>query len=131
MHRGPHPQTKKKSVGLNLALDPLMVYNLMGVHLPVIILDNGTIALTGGQPHAGTWLDARGQERPAVDLATLARAAGVERVSTVEAAEAEPMRRALRAALRDDGVSVVIARGVCPLYAHTHPSETDTGATTP
>ena len=75
---------------LHTGLNALMDAARAEVPLLVIILDNGTTALSGGQPHPGTPLDARGRPRPAVDLA------------------------ALRPGLQQDGVAMVIARGPCP-----------------
>lgn len=85
-----------------------------GVRLLVIILDNGTIALTGGQPHPGTPRDARGRPRPAVDIAGLAREAGAGWVRVIDARAKEEMQGAIHAGLEHDGVAVIVARGACP-----------------
>ena len=38
----------------------------------VLMLDNGTTALSGGQPHPASLVDARGRAQPTVNLAALA-----------------------------------------------------------
>jgi indolepyruvate ferredoxin oxidoreductase alpha subunit len=82
----------------------------------VLILDNGTTALSGGQPHPGSPADARGVPRPSVDLADLARAAGAGMVTVVDLDRGEEIEGALSAGVSSDGVAVVIARGQCPRW---------------
>jgi indolepyruvate ferredoxin oxidoreductase alpha subunit len=81
----------------------------------VIILDNGTTALSGGQPHPASQTNARGQPRKPVDLAALARNAGADfvRVADVTAGNVQD---ALESALNCDGSAVVVARGICPRW---------------
>ena len=101
---------------LHTGLNGLMDAARVGVPLLVVILDNGTTALSGGQPHPGNVVDARGQSRQAVDLAALARAAGAETVQVVDLAQGEDIGVAIEAGLQADRVAVVIARGQCPEY---------------
>jgi indolepyruvate ferredoxin oxidoreductase alpha subunit len=89
----------------------------VGATMSVLILDNGTTALSGGQPHPASRRDARGRPRRAVDLAGLAREAGVDRVQVVDLDRGEEVRPAIESGMRVDGVSVVIARGQCPRWA--------------
>lgn len=98
--------------GLNGLVDAARV----GVPLLVIVLDNGTTALSGGQPHPGNPVDVRGSARPSVDLAALAHAAGAERTRVVDTDRGEDARAILDAGLRAEGVTVVIARGQCPRW---------------
>jgi indolepyruvate ferredoxin oxidoreductase alpha subunit len=88
----------------------------MGVKLLVVILDNGTTALSGGQPHPATPSNARGGPQRTVDLAALARAAGAGLVRVVNIDEGEDMRVALEKTITYNGVAVVIARGRCVLW---------------
>ena len=88
----------------------------IGARMTVLILDNGTTALSGGQPHPATPADARGIPRRAVDLAALVREAGVERVEVVDLDRKEDIRGPVRIALENDGISVVIVRGACVLH---------------
>jgi indolepyruvate ferredoxin oxidoreductase, alpha subunit len=80
--------------------------------LTVLILDNGTTALTGGQEHPGS--PAMAGLR-AVDLLELVRACGVE-PRLCHPAEADDLRVALREALDAPGLSVLVIRGPCPRY---------------
>jgi indolepyruvate ferredoxin oxidoreductase, alpha subunit len=93
-----------------------------GAPMLVMILDNGTTALSGGQPHPASAVDARGMPRPAVDLEALARGAGAQAVQVVELDREDAVRRtraAIERALSMDHVAVVIARGRCPRQTAT------------
>jgi indolepyruvate ferredoxin oxidoreductase alpha subunit len=89
----------------------------VGATMLVLILDNGTTALSGGQPHPASWVDARGRPRRAVDLAGLAREAGADRVQMVDLDRSEDIRPAIEMGMSADGVAVVIARGQCLRWA--------------
>jgi indolepyruvate ferredoxin oxidoreductase alpha subunit len=82
----------------------------------VLILDNGTTALSGGQPHPGSTVDARGRPRRAVDLAGLARQAGAASVHVVDLDAGESPGPVLQSGLAREALSVVIARGRCPQF---------------
>ncbi|TET74505.1 MAG: indolepyruvate ferredoxin oxidoreductase subunit alpha [Dehalococcoidia bacterium] len=94
----------------------------------VIILDNGTTAMTGHQGHPGTGISARGTETQAVELELLVRGIGVKDVNVVDAFDLDAIESTIRRSLETDGPSVVIARGPCPLYDKTKgtPFEVDT-----
>jgi len=87
-----------------------------GVTILVLILDNGTTALSGGQPHPASWVDARGAPRPAVDLAALARKTGAGLVRVVDLDRGEDIRSAIEVGMGFRGTAVVIARGQCPRW---------------
>lgn len=89
----------------------------MGVRMLALILDNGTTALSGGQPHPASRIDARGRPRHAVDLAALAREAGAGLVQVVDLDRGEDIRAAIEMGMDFDGVAVVIARGQCPWWS--------------
>jgi indolepyruvate ferredoxin oxidoreductase alpha subunit len=99
--------------GLNGLVDAARV----GAPLLVLILDNGTTALSGGQPHPASSVDARGRPQRAVDLAGLAREAGAGMVRVVDLDRGEDIRSAIEMGMNFDGVAVVIARGRCPRWA--------------
>jgi indolepyruvate ferredoxin oxidoreductase alpha subunit len=98
--------------GLNGLIDAARV----GANMLVLVLDNGTTALSGGQPHPASQADARGSLRRAVDLAELVRAASVGELHTVDLDRGDDIRAAIEAGIGFDGVSVVIARGQCPQW---------------
>ena len=89
----------------------------VGATMLVLILDNGTTALSGGQPHPASRMDARGKPQRAVDLAALAREAGAREVCVVDLDRGEDIRAALEMGIGFDGVAVVIARGRCPRWS--------------
>jgi len=86
----------------------------------VVILDNGTTALSGGQPHPASRTNARGQPLQPVDLATLARDAGADWVQVADvdlvAAGDGSVIDVIEAGLTFDGTAVVVARGACPRW---------------
>jgi indolepyruvate ferredoxin oxidoreductase alpha subunit len=89
----------------------------VGARMLVLMLDNGTTALSGGQPHPASRTDARGRPRRAVDLAALAREAGADMVQVVDLDHGGDIRAAIEMGMDFDGVAVVIARGQCPRWS--------------
>jgi indolepyruvate ferredoxin oxidoreductase alpha subunit len=87
-----------------------------GVDLLVVVLANGTTALSGGQPHPATAHDAQGQVRPPIDLAELIRATGVETLRVVDPEDQDSTQAAYEEGLASGGVAVVIAERACPLW---------------
>lgn len=89
-------------------------------HFTLVILDNGTTAMTGHQPHPGvdmTRLGVDGHGR--VSIENLVRGIGVEHVTVIKPYQVKRSIEAVREALRYPGVSVVISQEVCALYART------------
>ena len=81
----------------------------------VIILDNGTTAMTGAQDHPGTGKTLQAESTHRLDLAALCRAIGVEHVYTVNPHDQETTEAVLRREIGRDAPSVVIARASCVL----------------
>ncbi|WP_170067045.1 thiamine pyrophosphate-dependent enzyme, partial [Moorella stamsii] len=90
-----------------------MVYN--GSNGTLIILDNGTTAMTGHQDHPGTGYTATQRPAPKADLEQIARALGVRRVQVVDSYNLEAVERAIREETAAAGPSVIIARRPCAL----------------
>ena len=84
-----------------------------GASMLVLILDNGTTALSGGQPHPASRADARGRPRRAVDMVALAREAGAGMVRLVDLDLGEDVQGAIEKAIYFDGIAVIVARGRC------------------
>ncbi len=84
--------------------------------ITVIILDNGTTAMTGHQGHPGTGISARGKETRAVKLENLARGIGVNDVKVVDAFNIKELRSAVRTSLDSAELSVIIVRGACAVH---------------
>ncbi len=84
----------------------------------LVILDNGTTAMTGHQPHPGvdmTRLNMEGYGRIAIE--PVVRALGVAHVSTIKPYNLKKSIAAIKEAIEYDGVSVVISEEICALYA--------------
>ena len=105
------------STFLHSGITPLVdaVYN--GGNMTVVILDNGTTAMTGHQHHPGTGVSAQGKEARAVKLEDIVRGVGVDDVRVVSAFDIKEIRNALRSSLDSPGLSVIIVRGACAVRA--------------
>jgi indolepyruvate ferredoxin oxidoreductase alpha subunit len=92
-----------------------------GVHnnhkFTLVILDNGTTAMTGHQPHPGVNTEPMGIERTQISLEELVRGCGVKDVHVVEPYKVKKTIEAVQAAKDYDGISVIISREFCPLFA--------------
>jgi len=85
--------------------------------LTVVILDNGTTAMTGHQHHPGSGVSAQGKETRAVPLEGLVRGMGISDVKVVSAFDMKALRTALRSAVDNPELSVLIVRGSCAVRA--------------
>jgi indolepyruvate ferredoxin oxidoreductase alpha subunit len=81
----------------------------------VIILDNGTTAMTGHQDHPATGYNVCGQPAPKIDLEALVRAIGIERVRVVDPLDLKQTRQVLKEELAVEAPSVIISRRLCVL----------------
>ncbi len=88
--------------------------------ITLIILDNGTTAMTGHQEHPGTGITAQGKKTKAVELESLVRGIGVSNVKVVNAFDIKALRASVRSSLASSELSVIIARGACPVHVPTH-----------
>jgi len=93
------------------------VFNKSGV--TIIILDNGTTAMTGHQGHPATGISARGMETKKVELESLARGIGVSDVRVIDAFNVKALRQNIRSALENPDLSVIISRGSCSMLQRT------------
>lgn len=81
--------------------------------LTVLVLDNGTTAMTGGQSHPGAGATIRGDSAPRVDIAALCGALGARSVTVVDPYDVAATYRALEKAIGSPGLSVVITDRPC------------------
>jgi indolepyruvate ferredoxin oxidoreductase alpha subunit len=81
------------------------------------IVDNGTTAMTGHQPHPGVDPQPLGLERTRVSIEKIVRACGVEDVHIVKPFKVKKTIEAVRATSEYDGISVIISEEFCPLFA--------------
>jgi indolepyruvate ferredoxin oxidoreductase alpha subunit len=90
-----------------------MVYNRSNA--VVLILDNRTTAMTGGQDHPGTGRTLMGEDTRAMDFIAVAQAMGVEFARRVNAFDIKSVRATIEEALAHDGPAVVVTEGPCAL----------------
>ena len=83
----------------------------------LVILDNGTTAMTGHQPHPGVDAKPMGIERTQVSIENVVRGCGVADVHIVRPLQVKKTIEAVRVAAEYDGISVIISREFCPLFA--------------
>jgi len=93
------------------------VYNQ--AQITIIILDNGTTAMTGHQDHPGTGISAQGKKTKAVELERLVRGIGVDDVKVVDAFDMKALRAAVRSSVDSPELSVIIVRGTCSVLLRT------------
>ena len=89
------------------------VYNQ--ANITVIILDNGTTAMTGHQGHPATGISARGAKATTVKLEKVVEGVGVKDLHVVNAFDLKAIESALKHCLETKEPSVIIVRGPCPL----------------
>ncbi|MFZ0944320.1 MAG: indolepyruvate ferredoxin oxidoreductase subunit alpha [Syntrophobacteraceae bacterium] len=85
----------------------------------LVILDNGTTAMTGHQPNPGVELTPQGRIEPKVSLEKLARGCGVNQVATINPLQVKKSQAVLqdfKNKMNSSGVSVIIAKSPCPLF---------------
>jgi indolepyruvate ferredoxin oxidoreductase alpha subunit len=86
--------------------------------MTLVILDNGTTAMTGHQPNPGVdmgLLNLSGYGHVSIEDAV--RGVGAPFVTTIQPLKVKKSIEAVRQALEFKGVSVVISREICSLYA--------------
>jgi len=89
------------------------VYNK--ANITVLLLDNKTVAMTGGQDHPGTGRTLRGEQTHQVDYESVCRAVGVDWIRKVDSYDLASGSQTLREAMDHDGVAVVISDRPCVL----------------
>ena len=92
-----------------------------GVHnnhkFTLVILDNGTTAMTGHQLHPGVNTDPLDVDLTQISIEGLVRGCGVKDVHVVGPFKLKKTMEAVKAAKEYDGVSVIISKEICPLFA--------------
>ncbi|MBW1709564.1 MAG: indolepyruvate ferredoxin oxidoreductase subunit alpha [Deltaproteobacteria bacterium] len=83
----------------------------------LIILDNGTTAMTGHQIHPGVDTSLIGRDKQQIKPESVVRGIGVKDVYAVKPRNLKKMQEAVKSAMAYEGVSVIISEEVCPLYA--------------
>lgn len=100
-------------MGMQGLLD--IVYN--GGNVTILLLDNRTVGMTGGQNNPGSGLDIHGEEASRVDFPKLVESLGVkpERIHEVNPYELPTLFKALREEVKVNDTSVIITNQPCVL----------------
>ncbi|MBO6171674.1 MAG: indolepyruvate ferredoxin oxidoreductase subunit alpha [Desulfovibrio sp.] len=83
----------------------------------LVILDNGTTAMTGHQPNPGMLQEKLGADHTHMDIESIVRGMGVTECVKVRAYNVRAVIKAMEAARDKTGVRVIIAEEPCVLYA--------------
>jgi indolepyruvate ferredoxin oxidoreductase, alpha subunit len=81
----------------------------------IIVLDNGTTAMTGRQVHPGTGKTLMGNFSPVLKPEDFARAAGIKNISIVDPYNLKELRSVLKREMERDELSFVVCRRPCVL----------------
>lgn len=86
-------------------------------NVTILLLDNGTVGMTGGQNTPANGRDIHGLQAPRIDFPKLIEALGVkpERIRVVDPYELPVLFKAVRDETKIDDVSVIIANRPCVL----------------
>ena len=81
----------------------------------VIILDNRITGMTGHQDNPSTGKNAKGEEAPAVDIAGICRACGVEHITEIDPFKVKELEEIVKRETARDELSVIITKRPCAL----------------
>jgi indolepyruvate ferredoxin oxidoreductase, alpha subunit len=81
----------------------------------IVILDNSTTAMTGGQQHPATGLTIRNEPTKKLVLEDLCRACGADNVDVVDPVDVKKYAALLEKRVDEDALSVIISRHPCRL----------------
>ena len=93
----------------------LVNMNYNGAKGTVIILDNRITGMTGHQNNPATGKNAKGQEAPAIDIATLCKACGVKHVVEIDPFEVKELEKIVKEETEREELSVIITKRPCAL----------------
>lgn len=122
MEKARGPEMARKTVAVigdstfvHSGITPLIdaVYNQGNT--TVMILDNGTTAMTGHQDHPATGKTIKKSETNRLDLEALVKAIGISRVRKVDPLKIGDLEKALNEELAYEGPSVILAVRPCAL----------------
>ncbi len=89
------------------------IYN--GSSSVVMILDNRTTGMTGGQDNPGSGRTLSGEETVAVDIPALVKAMGIKNVLKVDPYDLEDIESKLKIALASKEITVIVVEAPCVL----------------
>lgn len=105
------------STFMHMGMQGLLDITYNGGNVTVLLLDNRTVGMTGGQDNPGTGRDVHGSPAPKVDFVKLCEALGVkpERIRKVDPYQLPELARALREETKIPEPSVIITDRPCVL----------------
>ena len=87
------------------------------IDMLVIILDNGWTAMTGMQVNPGTGQASQKKDWKQVDIESVVRGVGVEKLWVVDAYDVKAVAGAVETALKSSGLKVILSRRECAIQA--------------
>lgn len=90
-----------------------MVYN--GGDALVIVMNNDTTGMTGGQEHPGTGRKASGAEAPKLSIEKLCQTVGAKRVREIDSYNIKELEKIIKEELAAPGPSVLVSNQPCVL----------------
>jgi indolepyruvate ferredoxin oxidoreductase, alpha subunit len=90
----------------------------------IIILDNGTTAMTGHQVNPGVGKTLMGNEAVEIKPEAIAKAVGIKHVKVVDPYDLKKLEKTLRQELERNELSVVVCRRICALLQKKNDAET-------
>lgn len=84
-------------------------------NLTILLLDNGTTAMTGGQENAATG-KRTGSKKTSVDIPALLKAMGIENVQEVDQFTYKEASSTIKEAIKKPGLKVIVAIRPCALH---------------
>lgn len=83
----------------------------------LMVLDNGTTAMTGHQIHPGVDTEPLGLDKKQIKPIDVAKGVGVEDLYVVRPSNLKKTQEAVKSAMAYQGVSVIVCEEICPLFA--------------
>lgn len=83
----------------------------------VVLLDNGTTAMTGYQINPGMDTEPLGRDKQRIKPEDVVRGLGVQDVHVIRPRNLKKTQETVKAAMQYEGVSVIISEEICPLFA--------------
>jgi len=102
------------STFFHMGLPGLVSAAYNGANITVVIGDNGTTAMTGFQPHAGSGINVKEEKVQPINVQKVCEAVGAT-VRTINPYNIAETKKALEEAVTEEGVSVVVASAPCYL----------------
>ena len=121
-NRPPIVATIGDSTFLHSGITALMNSVHQGARFILVLLDNSTTAMTGGQPTLAKKSGSDHGIGPEVDITQMIRSCGVRFLEEIDPYDVPAMVESLRRAeaftrAEDGGVAVILSKRPCPLYA--------------